>query len=706
MRCNRIVTLLIAAGVLSLFGPAAVPALAQPAEVRTRIEAAAPDKPLVQPAQPRRLLVFSGTKGFRHKSIPVGVLALKTLGKQTGAFQVVHSEDIAVFEPQTLRQFDAVCLLNSTGELFVPREMGELQSLERLAALDRDRELKQSFQDFLASGKGLIGIHAATDCFYQWDEYGQTIGAYFDGHPWHEKVAIRVEDPAHPLTAAFGRGPLRITDEIYQFKKPYARDRLRVLLSLDTTLTDMNKKGLKRSDGDFAVSWVRMHGNTRVFYCSLGHRAEIYWNPQVLRHYLAGIQFALGDLSVDTTPVARPTPTDWKPLFNGKDLTGWKGLVGNPKSRAAMSPDELAAEQKSADAAMRAHWKVENGALVFDGQGHSLCTDRDYADVELLVDWKIEAGSDSGIYLRGSPQVQIWDPAQWPQGSGGLYNNRRNPAKPMVRADKPVGQWNTFRIKMIGTRVTVWLNEVLVVDDVVLENYWERDKPIYAAGPIELQSHGSKLYFKNIMIREIPPEEAARASKSPTWRELFNGRDTSGWQCKPGSWVAEQNTLARKGGGDIWSEEQFGDFRLELEFKLDPQTNSGVFFRTENIRDSVQTGIEMQILDSFGKEKAGKHDCGAIYDCLAPSRNTVRKPGEWNHAVLTCQGSRITVALNGEKIIDMNLNRWTEAHRNPDGTKNKFRTPYKDMPRAGFIGFQDHGKPVWYRNIRIKPLVD
>ncbi|MCH8807681.1 MAG: ThuA domain-containing protein, partial [Planctomycetes bacterium] len=206
MRCNLIVTLLIAAGVLSLFGPAAVPALAQPAEVRTRIEAAAPDKPLVQPAQPRRLLVFSGTKGFRHKSIPVGVLALKTLGKQTGAFQVIHSEDIAVFEPQTLRQFDAVCLLNSTGELFMPREMGELQSLERLAALDRDRELKQSFQDFLASGKGLIGIHAATDCFYQWDEYGQTIGAYFDGHPWHEKVAIRVEDPAHPLTAAFGRG--------------------------------------------------------------------------------------------------------------------------------------------------------------------------------------------------------------------------------------------------------------------------------------------------------------------------------------------------------------------------------------------------------------------------------------------------------------------------------------------------------------------
>jgi hypothetical protein len=169
-----------------------------------------------------------------------------------------------------------------------------------------------------------------------------------------------------------------------------------------------------------------------------------------------------------------------------------------------MTPEKLAEAQKKADEAMRAHWKVADGALVFDGKGKSLCTAKDYADFELLVDWKILPKGDSGIYLRGSPQVQIWDSAQRPEGSGGLYNNKKHPSKPIKCADKPIGQWNTFRIKMIGEKVTVWLNGELVVDDVVLENYWERDKPIYPTGQIELQNHGNTLYFKNIYIREIP----------------------------------------------------------------------------------------------------------------------------------------------------------------------------------------------------------
>ncbi len=193
----------------------------------------------------------------------------------------------------------------------------------------------------------------------------------------------------------------------------------------------------------------------------------------------------------------------YQPLFNRKDLFGWKGLVGDPVQRAKMSPEELRAAQLKADAEMRRHWKVVEGVLVFDGQGHNLCTEKDYCDFELWVDWKIEPGGDSGIYLRGSPQVQIWDPAQWPEGSGGLYNNQKNPNKPLKRADNPVGLWNTFYIKMVGERVTVYLNGELVVDEVVMENYWERDKPIYRCGPIELQAHNTPLYFKNIYIREI-----------------------------------------------------------------------------------------------------------------------------------------------------------------------------------------------------------
>jgi hypothetical protein len=151
---------------------------------------------------------------------------------------------------------------------------------------------------------------------------------------------------------------------------------------------------------------------------------------------------------------------------------------------------------------MHVHWKVDEGILVFDGRGESLCTDKDYEDFELFVDWKIEEGGDSGIYLRGSPQVQIWGPDQSLDGSGGLYNNQKGPSKPLVRADNPVGEWNTFHIKMIGERVTVYLNGVLVVDDVVMENYWERDKPIYPSCQIELQAHNTSLYFRNIYIRD------------------------------------------------------------------------------------------------------------------------------------------------------------------------------------------------------------
>ncbi|HUW61249.1 MAG TPA: DUF1080 domain-containing protein [Candidatus Bathyarchaeia archaeon] len=209
--------------------------------------------------------------------------------------------------------------------------------------------------------------------------------------------------------------------------------------------------------------------------------------------------------------LAQQPPEGFVPLFNGKDLSGWKGLVGNPETRAKMSPEQLAAEQAKADEAMRAHWKAEDGIIVFDGKGDSLCTAKDYANFELLVDWKILPEGDSGIYLRGSPQVQIWDTAKWPEGSGGLYNNKKNPSKPSKCADKPIGEWNSFRIKMIGDRVSVWLNDQLVVDNVVMENYWDYGKPIYPSGQIELQNHGNTLYFRNIYIKELPAADAPQS---------------------------------------------------------------------------------------------------------------------------------------------------------------------------------------------------
>lgn len=203
--------------------------------------------------------------------------------------------------------------------------------------------------------------------------------------------------------------------------------------------------------------------------------------------------------AADNTP-----PEGFTAAFNGKDLTGWKGLLkgpnDNPAKRAKLTPDELAQAQEEADADMRAHWKVEDGTLVFDGKGRSLATAKDYGDFEMWVDWKILPKGDSGVYLRGSPQVQIWDN---PVGSGGLYNNQKNPSNPSKKADKPIGEWNTFYIKMVGERVTVKLNGELVTDNVLMENYWERGKPIYPTGQIELQNHGNTLYFKNIYLREI-----------------------------------------------------------------------------------------------------------------------------------------------------------------------------------------------------------
>ena len=198
-------------------------------------------------------------------------------------------------------------------------------------------------------------------------------------------------------------------------------------------------------------------------------------------------------------------PNDNKPpegftaLFNGTDLTGWQGLVELPKR--AKDPAEYAKQVEAANQKFLPHWQVKNGVIVYDGKGQSLQTARDYGNVELYVSWRILKKGDSGIYLRGNPQVQIWDN---PVGSGGLYNNQKHPKDPTKVADKPVGQWNTFHIAMKGDRVTVRLNGKLVVDNTPLENYWERGQPLPARGPIELQHHGDPLWFKNIYIKELP----------------------------------------------------------------------------------------------------------------------------------------------------------------------------------------------------------
>ena len=228
-----------------------------------------------------------------------------------------------------------------------------------------------------------------------------------------------------------------------------------------------------------------------------------------MKPMLAAIAVAL--LTLPAPAADNLPPEGFVALFNGKDLSGWKGLpkspLDNPFKRQQAAPEELKKAQAAADERMRRHWKVADGTLVFDGKGDSLCSARDdYGDFELYVDWKIEKAGDSGIYLRGTPQVQIWDPEASPQnavGSGGLFNNKQHLSKPTKRADKPVGQWNTFWIRMVGDKVWVKLNGETVVDGVALENYWDYSKPIFPTGQIELQNHGNTLYFKNIYLKEL-----------------------------------------------------------------------------------------------------------------------------------------------------------------------------------------------------------
>jgi hypothetical protein len=224
--------------------------------------------------------------------------------------------------------------------------------------------------------------------------------------------------------------------------------------------------------------------------------------------------------AADNTP-----PAGYVALFNGKNLDGWVGLPVKPNAkdptklvaltmpeRLSTSKEDLAAAQALANKSAHEHWRVENGVIIFDGKGQNLCTDKDYGDFELYVDWKIEKAGDSGIYLRGSPQIQIWDPELSPKfhegqtvGSGGIFNNKNNSRVATKVADKPIGEWNTFWIKMVGDKVTVKLNGETVVDNVTMENYWDKERatPIYSKGTIELQNHGNTLYFKNIYLKEL-----------------------------------------------------------------------------------------------------------------------------------------------------------------------------------------------------------
>ncbi|HEX3314961.1 MAG TPA: ThuA domain-containing protein [Gemmataceae bacterium] len=262
-----------------------------------KVSKALPTKAPAQPKAKHKVLIYSKTDGFRHSSIGIGTKAIEMMGDKTGAYSAMVTEDESIFAPERLKTFDAVFMLNTTGNCLKSKDGDKA----------KEELYKKSLEDFVLSGKGLMGCHSATDTYHNWKAYNKMMGGTFDGHPWHEKVPIKNLEPSNPLNAAFHGKDFEITDEIYQMRKDTAlpTDRL-FLLELDTAKMKDAAKGNRGVDGPYAVSWASTYGKGRTFYCSLGHREEIYWNPMILQHYLAGLQYVLGDLDAPSRATVLP----------------------------------------------------------------------------------------------------------------------------------------------------------------------------------------------------------------------------------------------------------------------------------------------------------------------------------------------------------------------------------------------------------------
>jgi HEAT repeat protein len=408
---------------------------------------------------------------------------------------------------------------------------------------------------------------------------------------------------------------------------------------------------------------------------------------------------------------AMPKDKGFVSMFNGKDLTGWKGLVGNPISRAKMSEKELAKQQKEADSKMTENWGVKDGMIAFSGHGANMVSINDYGDFELVLDWRISKDGDSGIYLRGTPQVQIWDTSRVDVGaqvgSGGLYNNNPHESKPLKVTDNPISEWNTFRITMIGEKVTIYSNGELVVDDVTMDNYWDRKQPIFQTGAIELQAHGTDLAFRNIYVREIEAGEYKLSpdEKADGFVSLFNGSNLDGWQGNKTDYYVEDGEIIvqpkRGGHGNLFTEKEYSDFNYRFEFQLTPGANNGLGIRAPLEGDAAYVGMELQILDNTAAIYANLKEYqyhGSVYGVIPSKRGYQNPVGEWNSEEVIVKGSQIKVILNGTVILEGDIK---EASKN--GTLDHKNHPGLKRDK-GYIGFLGHGSELKFRNIRIKDL--
>lgn len=432
---------------------------------------ALPPAPVAVAAAPKRLLVVTVTKGFRHDCIPVSEEVLAALGQKSGAFTVdfvrTDAEMAEKMTPEGLKRYDGVFFANTTGDLPIP---------------DRDAFLK-----WIADGHAFIGAHAATDTYHNYPPYIQMIGGEFKTHGPQVEVECLNEDPKHPANKPFGAS-FKVFDEIYQFKS-YDRSRFRGLLTLD-------KHPNNGQPGDYPIAWCRREGKGRVFYTALGHRKDVWNAAWYQAHLLGGIRWALGLEKGDDKPqdtAAKLTTAErregFRPLFNGRDLTGWR--LRRPDGKAS--------------------WSAQNGMLVNAGGGTDLVTDETFGDFTVRYDYMVPKGGNSGFYLRGRYEIQVSDDFDSRRisntGNGSIYGK----AAPSVFASKPAGQWQQAEATVIGNQVTVTLNGTKIVNNFPVPGVCglALDDKVSEPGPILLQGDHSAVAYRNIRIKPLRPTVSA-----------------------------------------------------------------------------------------------------------------------------------------------------------------------------------------------------
>ena len=410
-------------------------------------------------------------------------------------------------------------------------------------------------------------------------------------------------------------------------------------------------------------------------------------------------------------------PSGFTALFNGDDLVGWHGMGHfSPVKLASLSEEERKAKRATDWDNAQEHWSVDNGELVNDGKGVYLTTDRDFGDFEFWIDYKAAPKSDSGIYLRANPQVQIWDPKnqkQWKhgsdKGSGGLWNNRKpNSGKdPLVLADHPMGEWNRLRVQQVGARTSVWLNDKQVVDWAIMENFWDRKRAHFPTGPIQLQTHGGEIRWRNIFIKELDAQtanEILNRHDGEGFKSIFNGSDFTGFAGDTDKYEIVNGILRNKPkqGGTIFTEQEYSDFVARVEFRLPKAGNNGLAIRYPGTGDPAYAGMtELQILDSEDESYAKldpRQYHGSAYGMAAATRGYLRPVGEWNFQEVTVKGSTIKVELNGSVILDTDLSKL-----DPAKFKSDTEHPGKDL-KKGHFGLAGHNDPVEFRKLSIKEL--